>query len=565
MINQLENIITELVNNIGYKTSKMRVIKSNRPDISDFQCDDVFKLCKEYHKNPVELGQEIIDNINKLDNFNEYFKTVEFVKPGFININVSDKLISNNIKNIIDSDTFGIEKANIIENYVIDYGGPNVAKPLHVGHMRTAIVGESIKRIIKYKGHNIVGDIHLGDYGLQIGQVIYGILNEKKTIDDIDINYLDYIYPKMSGLCKENPDIKEECAKITKALQDGDIEYTKLWKKIMEVSVADMKSVYDYLDVNFDYWYGESDSYKYLDETTNILNGKNLLEDSQGAKIINVSREDDKKEIPPFIYKTSINSYLYSSTDLATVVQRIKDFNPNHILYVVDNRQALHFEQLFRVCDKAGLLDYKSLEFLGYGTVNGSDGKPYKTRNGDAPKLQNLFDEAKNILLSKIDMSDKVTESDIDKIVNSILKFADLQNSREKDYIFDINKFSDVVGKTGPYILYTYLRIRKIVDSFEFNNNITDKVYNEYDKNLRLKILELSYVFDSAFDSRMPNYIAEYLYELCVLTNAFYQNNHINNEEDTIKKNDWLNILDITSKIIKEMLSLLVIDVPTIM
>lgn len=565
MINQLEKIITDVVNNIGYNVNTMRVIKSNRPDISDFQCDDVFRLCKEYHKNPIELGQEIVNSINNMSQFNEYFKSVEFVKPGFINIVVSDKLINDTINSNLDSNSFGINKANIAENYVIDYGGPNVAKPLHVGHMRTAIVGESIKRIIKYKGHNIVGDIHLGDYGLQIGQVIYGILNENKNIDDITIEYLDYIYPKMSGLCKEDSIVKEKCAQITKDLQDGNEEYTKLWKKIMEVSISDMKKVYDYLDVHFDYWYGESDAYSYLDETTKILNDKNLLEDSQGAKIINISRDDDKKEVPPFIYKTSINSYLYSSTDLATIVQRIKDFNPKHILYVVDNRQALHFEQLFRVCEKAGLLDYNSLEYLGYGTVNGTDGKPYKTRNGDAPKLQNLFEEAKKILLSKVDMNENATEEDIDKIVNSILKFADLQNSREKDYIFDINKFSDVVGKTGPYILYTYLRIRKIVDSFEFSNKLSNNIYNEHDKNLRLKLLELPYVFDSAFESRMPNYIADYLYELCVLTNAFYQNNHINNEEDITKKNDWLIILDLTSKIIKEMLSLLVIEVPTIM
>lgn len=565
MIGKLEELITKVTNELNYEVTNMRVIKSNRPDISDYQCDDVFKLSKEYHKSPIDIGEEIVAKINSLPNFDDYFKKVEFVKPGFINISLSNTFINKNIISM-NNDSFGIDKVNKEETFVIDYGGPNVAKPLHVGHMRTAIVGESIKRIIRYKGHKVIGDIHLGDIGLQLGQVIYGILSENKNIDDVDIKYLDYIYPKMSGLCKEDKDIKEKCSQITKALQDGDEEYRKYWKKIMEVSIPDMKQVYDYLNVNFEYWYGESDAYPYLEETTNILNEKNLLHESEGALIVDVSKEEDKKEIPPLIYVNSVGAYLYASTDIATIVQRVKDFEPDHILYVVDNRQSLHFEQVFRTCDMADIISYNKLEYLGYGTVNGTDGKPYKTRNGDAPKLQNLFKEAKEILLSKKEMNESVTDKDIDKIVNSILKFADLQNNREKDYIFDISKFSDVIGKTGPYILYTYLRIKKIIDSNNIDSNeLSNNIYNEYDRNLRLKILDLPYAFDNAFTNRMPNYIAEYLYDLCVLTNAFYQNNHINNLDDKIKKNDWVNILDLTSKIIKEMLSLLIIDIPDFM
>ena len=565
MIGKLEELITKVTNELNYEVTNMRVIKSNRPDISDYQCDDVFKLSKEYHKSPIDIGEEIVTKINSLPNFDDYFKKVEFVKPGFINISLSNTFINENIISM-NNDSFGIDKVDKEETFVIDYGGPNVAKPLHVGHMRTAIVGESIKRIIRYKGHKVIGDIHLGDIGLQIGQVIYGIIDENKNIDDVDIKYLDYIYPKMSGLCKEDKDIKEKCAQITKALQDGDEEYRKYWKKIMEVSIPDMKQVYDYLNVNFEYWYGESDAYPYLEETTNILNEKKLLHESEGALIVDVSKKEDKKEIPPLIYVNSVGAYLYASTDIATIVQRVKDFEPDHILYVVDNRQSLHFEQVFRTCDMADIISYNKLEYLGYGTVNGTDGKPYKTRNGDAPKLQNLFKEAKEILLSKKEMNESVTDKDIDKIVNSILKFADLQNNREKDYIFDISKFSDVIGKTGPYILYTYLRIKKIIDSNNIDSNeLSNNIYNEYDRNLRLKILDLPYAFDNAFTNRMPNYIAEYLYDLCVLTNAFYQNNHINNLDDKIKKNDWVNILDLTSKIIKEMLSLLIIDIPDFM
>ena len=559
MIEKLEELITKVFNELGYNL-RARVIKSNRPDISDYQCDDAFKLAKEYHKNPIELGEEVVNKINSLEDFDKYFSKVDFIKPGFINMSLSNEFINDSIRMIANDEKLGI-KPSIEETYVIDYGGPNVAKPLHVGHMRTAIVGESIKRIIKYKGNKVIGDIHLGDFGLQLGQVIYGIKEEGKTIDDIDIKFLDYIYPKMSGLCKENKDIKAECAKITKELQDGNPEYRKLWKKIMEVSVPDMKKAYDYLDVNFDYWYGESDAYAYLDETTNILNDKGLLVESEGAKIVNVTTPDDKKELPPFIYIASNGAYLYASTDLATIVQRKKDFNPDHILYVVDNRQDLHFEQLFRVCSLSGIFDSDRLEFLGYGTVNGQDGKPYKTRSGNSPKLQNLFKEAKEILLSKKEMNDNVTDKDIDKIVNSILKFADLQNSREKDYIFDISKFSDVTGKTGPYILYTYLRINKIISGLDIDK-LSNNIYNEFDRNLRLKILDLPYAFDSAFNNRMPHYLADYLYELCVSINAFYQNNHINNEKDLIKKNDWVNVLNIACSIIKEMLSLLVIEIP---
>lgn len=562
MVDLLEKLITDITNGLGYNVDNMRVIKSNRPEISDYQCDEAFRLAKEFHKNPIVIGEEIVNELNKIDDFDSYFSKVEFIKPGFINLSLSNKFINSNIVKISKEEKYGIKDSEE-ETYVIDYGGPNVAKPLHVGHMRTAIVGESIKRIIKYKGNKVISDIHLGDFGLQIGQVIYGILEEGKDIDSIDIKYLDYIYPKMSGLCKENSEVKDKCAEITKDLQDGNEEYKKYFKKIMEVSIPDMKVAYDYLDVNFDYWYGESDAYAYLDETTNILNTKNLLEDSMGAKIISVSRKDDKKEVPPFIYRKSNGAYLYSSTDLATVVQRVKDFNPDHILYVVDNRQSLHFEQLFRVCDLSEIFNYNNLEFLGYGTVNGEDGKPYKTRNGDSPKLQSLFKTAKEILLSKIDMSEDVTDEDIDKIVNSILKFADLQNNREKDYIFDISKFSDVIGKTGPYILYTYLRIHKIISGNSINSiELSDNIYNDYDRNLRLKILDLPNAFENAYNNRMPSFIADYLYDLCVLTNAFYQNNHINNESDEIKKRDWVNILTITSLIIKDMLYLLVIDIP---
>lgn len=560
----LENIITDVTNSLGYTVDNMTVIKSNRPDLCDYQCDQVFKLAKQYHKNPMEIGEEITHKINELENFNDYFEKVEFVRPGFINITLSNNFINNKLKNMYNNPKFDIKLPSIKETYFMDYGGPNVAKPLHVGHMRTAIVGEAIKRIINYFGHKTISDVHLGDYGLQIGEIIYGIKEKNMDIKDLTIKDLDYIYPEMSKRCKEDETLKEKCASITKDLQDGNKEYYEYFKKICEISVSDIKNIYNYLDVHFDLWLGESDSYPYIPKVEQLLDSKHLLEYSEGARVVYVNRDDDKVEIPPLLFKKANGAYMYPATDLGSIYQRVEDYNPDHILYVVDNRQALHFEQVFRTCQLSGLIDESKLEHLGYGTVNGLDGKPYKTRSGDTPKLQNLFEQVKEIFESAKEENKNKSESDKNIIVNSILKFADLQNSRERDYIFDIEKFSGLVGKTGPYILYTYVRINKIIEKFTNDvNNLTDNIYNNYDRDLRVKLLDLEYELNLAFENRKPNYLVDYIYDLCVLVNAFYQNNHIINLDDEIKRNDWISVLKLSNKIIKEMLNLLAIEIPT--
>lgn len=558
----LENIIKEELNKLNYEI-EIKVIKSNRPDLCDYQFDGVFKLSSIYHKNPIEIGEEIVKNINDRRDYDYYFKNVEFVKPGFINMIISDNLLNEIIVKMNDCEKFNIEKPNNNDLYFLDYGGPNIAKPLHVGHLRSAIVGESVKRIIEFMGYKTISDVHLGDYGLQIGQVIYGLKRDNKNIDDITIDYLEKIYPEISSLCKENEDVKKVCESITKDLQDGNEEYYKYFIKIKEVSGNDIKRIYKYLDINFDLWYGESDAYKYIAETKNILEKQNLLKESEDALVVEVKEPSDKKEIPPLIFIKSNGAYLYGTTDMATIVQREKDYKPDYILYFADTRQDMHFNQVFRATKKANISDAK-LEFLGFGTVNGLDGKPYKTRNGDAPKLDNLFKEVKNIFISKKESNASMSIEDQDKIVNAIIKFADLQNNREKDYIFDINKFSEVVGKTGPYILYTYLRINKIIEKKEITK-LSNIVYNDYDRDLRIKIIELELALNNAFNNRMPSYIADYVYELCVIVNSFYQNNHINNELDENKKNSWIYILNLTNKILKEMLNILVIDIPSIM
>lgn len=559
LIDILNEKIKEILNN-----DSIHVIRSNRRELCDYQSDDVFKLAKELHKSPIEIGEDIVSRINSCDDFNEYFESVEFVKPGFINIKVSDKLINKTLINMMNSPKFGLKEPSVKETYFLDYGGPNVAKPLHVGHMRTAIVGESIKRIISYMGHKTIADVHLGDYGLQIGQVIYGILKDNKTTSDITLDYLEQTYPKISALCKENEEVKEECARITKELQDGNEKYQKLWKVILEISGNDIKRLYNYLDVSFDLWQGESDAYKYIAKTEEYLNERNLIQESEGAKIVDVKEESDTKEMPPFLFQKSNGAYLYGTTDLATIYERVEKYNPNYILYVVDNRQSLHFEQVFRVSNKSNLTPNTNLEFLGYGTVNGLDGKPYKTRSGDAPKLDNLFNEVKEIFLSMREENKDMSSEDLDIIVNAILKFADLQNSRERDYIFDINKFSNVVGKTGPYILYTDLRIKKIIENNDVNT-LSDNIYNETDRNLRLALTEFSISLNNAFNERKPSYVADYIYNLAVLVNNFYQNNYVLKETDEIKRNDWLYILTLTNKMIEELLNLIMIKVPTFM
>lgn len=559
MNKDLELIIKEIFS----IQTKVEIKKSNRPDLCDYQYDGVFNLAKELHQNPMEISLKIVEQITKNAEFQKKITKVECVKPGFINFTLKDEYINELLTKMLTNEKFNISMPQK-ETIIIDYGGANVAKPLHVGHLRPAIVGESIKRILKYMNQNVIGDVHLGDYGLQIGQVIYGLLEENISPNDITLEKLNILYPKISGLCKENNAIKEVCANITKEMQDGHKLYHEYFEKILEISKEDLKKMYDYLGVSFDLWLGESNSYKYIPDLTKEVNNQNLLVESEGAKIIPVALENDKKEIPPLIYQKSNGAYLYSTTDLATIYQRKQDYNPNKILYVADSRQSLHFTQVFRVSKMLNNLKNIDYEFLGLGTINGSDGKPFKTRAGNTPRLEQLFEETKEIFLNNEAHKNDYLEKDLDIIVNSIIKFADLQNNREKEYIFDIGKFSKVTGKTGPYILYTYLRTKKIIDSSEILiDNFSKTIYNVHDRDLRIKILELENILNYAYTTRMPSVIANYLYEICVLMNAFYENNHINNLDNVIQKQDWITLLKLTTNIIKVLLDLLVIEIPS--
>jgi arginyl-tRNA synthetase len=554
--NILEEILKEALKD--YELDDVCVIKSNRPDLCEYQFDGAFRLAKSYHKSPIEIANDIAISLKEYP----YFKNVEAVNPGFVNMTLSDTFINNILRDMKKNPKFNLPKLEQIDTYVIDYGGPNIAKPLHVGHMRPAIVGESIKRIISYVGHKVISDVHFGDFGLQIGQVIYGIKLENINVENVTLEDLNRIYPKMSKLCKEDSNIKEICANITKELQCGNNEYNTYYEKIFELSKADIKRIYKYLDVDFDLWYGEMDSRKFIPFVEEILVNSNLAYISEGAMVVDVGEETDTKEMPPLIFKKSNGAYLYGSTDMATIYQREKDFNPDYILYVADLRQSLHFKQVFRASLKSKITD-ASLEHLGFGTINGMDGKPYKTRSGETPKLDSLFNEVEEIFIECKDSNKNMPLEDRRKIVNAILKFADLQNNREKDYIFDIKKFSDVTGKTGPYVLYTYLRIKKILNLEKYEDSeLSNKIYNEYDRKLRLELLEFHGAIKDAFNLRMPSIIASYIYELCVLLNTFYQNNYIAGLEDFEKKNDWLYILNLSTGMLSDLLQLLGIDIP---
>ena len=562
MYSKLEEVLTIAFKELGYDT-ECRVVKSKEEAV-DFQCDDLFKLAKVYHKAPFVIGDEVINHIKDMSNFTDYFKTLECVKPGFINICVSDKFINDNLKDIMNDEKFGIKKNN--ETIILDYGGPNVAKPLHVGHLRTAVIGQALNNILSFKGNKVLSDVHLGDIGTQMGQVIYGIINDfpNTNLEDVPItlDYLNVTYPKISALCKVDDDVRNQCLSITKELQDellkGEGKYIKLWKKIVYISVKDIRRLYDYLDVKFDFWNGESDAFKYYGEMIKYFNDKNIVKVDDGAHIIDVKEDDDKIEMPPVIIQKSDGAYLYATSDLGTIWQREKEIHPDNIIYVVDARQHLHFEQIFRAVRKSGIYD-GDLEFCGYGTVNGADNKPFKTRSGDAYKLDDLINDVKNEFVNLREENKNMKEDDLRKIVNSILKFADLQNDLSRNYIFDIKKFSEVNGKTGPYILYTYLRINKLLGNVE--GELSNNIYNEVDRSLRLKLLDVSRVIDMSAYERKPHHIASYLYELCVISNNFYETNKISSMEDSMKR-DLLLVLDFTNKTIKILLELLGIYLP---
>ncbi len=560
LVNKINNELKEVFISLGYDKEDAQVTISKRQDLCEYQCNSIFKIAKQAGKNPIEVGEELVSMIN--DRNSDLFESVEFVKPGFINITTSIKAKSEILESLLSADSLYTDE--IKKTYVLDYGGPNVAKPLHVGHLRSAVLGESLKQMYNYLGHTTIADVHLGDYGLQIGQVIYGLI--KEGLDNLDnetlfdINDLERIYPMVSSLCKEDEVALNEARKITSKLQEGDVKYNELFKEIVRISVEDIKKNYDKMNVSFDYWYGESDSFKYMDETLAKLNEANLLVEDDGAKIVKF--EDDK--YPVCLVEKSDGSFLYSTSDLATMYQRNLDFKPDEYVYVTDARQALHFNQIFEIARLSNLIDEtSSLKHAKFGTMNGKDNKPFKTRDGGTIKLEQLFKMVYDKLLDKAGDDHKLSDSDMQTLVNSVIKFADLQNFRETNYIFELDRFTEFTGKTGPYILYSAVRIRKIIEDSKVEKiDFTHNVDNENLANMQFKILNFDNAIKACKNDYSMHHLCEYVFDLASEINSLYQSLHIMSLEDD-KKVYVISNLRLAYKVIEDSLKILAIKIPS--
>lgn len=551
----LTDIVSAAFEKCGYDAALGKVNPSDRLDLCQFQCNGAFAGAKLYRKAPFMLADEVAAVLRE----NPVFADVQSVKPGFINLTLTDDYMLSLTKEIAADKNVGVPQAEKPQTIVIDYGGPNVAKPLHIGHLRSAIIGEALKRLARACGNKVYGDVHLGDWGLQIGLVIAELSErnpgwrcfaedfdaEKDEVPQLSAELLCEIYPFASAKSKQDDAFKAKAHTTTFELQSGRAGYIALWKEILRVSIADLKDNYSKLSVDFDYWYGESDADKYIPRLMEILETKGLSYESDGALVVDVAKEDDKAPMPPVIVRKSDNSSIYATTDLATIIQRNEDFTPDKIWYVVDNRQELHFTQVFRCARRAELVpETTDLEFLGFGTMNGSDGKPYKTRDGGVMRLSDLIGTVTDASLARLEGSDKVSEENREdyarKLGMAAIKFGDLINHRSKDYVFDLDKFMSSEGKTGIYLLYTVSRINSIMKKAEGTPAEFSGVYTDSERELMLKIIMTGEAFSEAMNEKAPNIVCENAYQLAVSFSRFYHDNRIIDEPDAAKKSSWL-------------------------
>ncbi len=581
ILNKITNILGKAFNECGYDFSYGKTTVSGRPDLCQFQCNGAMVGAKVYKKSPMQIASEVIDKMDKT-----LFEKVEIASPGFINLTLNDTEISQNIFNMNNDENLGICKIEKNETVVIDYGGPNVAKPLHVGHLRSAIIGEAIKRMAKVLGYNAIGDVHLGDWGLQMGLIISQFaeenpnsvyLDENYTGEyeklDISMDYLNEIYPKASKRSKEDEEFMAIAQRATFDLQNGRRGYVALWNEIMRISVNDLKGSYDKLNVSFEYWYGESDADKYIPDMVNKFIDDGFAYESEGALVIDVEEPNDKAPMPPILIRKKNGAQIYATTDLATIVQRMEDFKPSMILYVVDNRQGLHFEQVFRCARKTGIVpENVTLEFDGFGTMNGKDGKPYKTREGGVMKLHDLIETVCKAAFDKMDeaktgmdLSDEEKRETALKVGIAALKFGDLINYRSKDYVFDLDKFMSFEGKTGPYLLYTIVRLNSILTKAKERGFCIGEIglpQTDVERDIMLKISTMNEVFWQAFNDRAPSGICENAYQIASLANKFYYENKILSEEDEVRRGNLLALSEFILKVLKLHMDILAIDVP---
>ncbi len=581
VINKLTNILGKAFEIAGYDATYGKTAVSNRPDLCQFQCNGAMVGAKTYKKSPMQIANDVVEKLDK-----DYFEKVEIVPPGFINLTLKNEEIFKMISEMVSDKNLGLVKIANGENIVIDYGGPNVAKPLHVGHLRSAIIGEAIKRLAKALGYNAIGDVHLGDWGLQMGLIITQYREENPDSVYFDENYegeypgvditldkLNEIYPKASARSKVDEEFMAKAQQATFDLQKGKRGYTAFWKEILKISVADLKKNYEKLGVSFEYWYGESDSEKYIPDMLDKFIKGGFARESEGALVIDVEKPEDKAPMPPVIVRKSNGSQIYATTDLATIVQRVEDFKPKMILYFTDNRQGLHFEQVFRAARKTGIVnDDVLLEWCGFGTMNGKDGKPYKTRDGGVMKLHDLIEMVCNAALDKMkeakagmELSDDEKKDTALKVGIAALKFGDLINYRAKDYIFDLDKFMSFEGKTGPYLLYTIVRLNSILNKAKekgFEIGEIGEPKTDVERDLMLKLLTMNESFVQGFNDKAPSVICENAYQIAALANRFYYENKILSEEDEERRGSLLALSKFVLNVLKLHMDVLAIDVP---
>lgn len=573
--------------NAGYQEELGKVTVSNRPDLCEYQCNGAMAGAKLYKKAPIMIATDVAEQLKD----SQVFSETSAVAPGFLNLKVKETFLMEYLQNMMSDSKYGVEVPENPKKIVIDYGGPNVAKPLHVGHLRSAIIGESVKRIARFMGHEVIGDIHLGDWGLQMGLIIYELQIRKPDLVYYDDNYegeypkeppftiseLEEIYPTASGKSKEDSKYKEKAMEATFKLQSGVRGYRALWNHIIKVSVTDLKKNYDNLDVHFDLWKGESDVHDLIPSMVQYMKEEGYAYISDGALVVDVKEETDTKEIPPCMILKSDGASLYNTTDLATIMERMKKYSPDRLIYLTDKRQELYFQQVFRCARKTKLVKPETeLLHIGFGTMNGKDGKPYKTRQGGVPRLENLIAEINEEMLRKIKENSETKGYEVNaeeaentaKIVGlAAIKYGDLSNQPAKDYVFDVDRFTSFEGDTGPYILYTIVRIKSILAKYKEQGGRLESLKiadakNAAEKALNMELAKFNSMMEAAYMESAPNKICSYIYDLANEFNRFYHETKILSEEDSTKKASWIALLVLTKNILETCIELLGFDSP---
>jgi arginyl-tRNA synthetase len=560
----------------GYDASFGRVTVSNRPDLCEYQCNGALAAAKQYKCAPIQIANAVAEKLDAAD-----YSMVEAVMPGFINLKLSDAFLQNYLEQMRTAPDFGVAKIGAGKTIVVDYGGANVAKPLHIGHLRPAIIGEALKRLHAFMGYNTIGDVHLGDWGLQMGLIIAELQERQPELPYFDpdfngeypseapftVDELEEIYPTASGK-KADPEFSHKAHQATFELQQGRRGYRALWKHILNVSIADLRKNYDNLDVHFEKWLGESDADPYIPGMVEDLKKRGLAVLSEGAWVIPVAEEGDKKEVPPMILIKSDGSAIYATTDLATILQRMQDWNPEKMLYVTDKRQNLHFEQVFRAARKSGIVHAETeLEHVGHGTMNGADGKPFKTRDGGVLRLEQLIKDMTDFVRTKVVENKIVGDDEVEattaKIALAALKYGDLSNQPTKDYNFDLERFAAFEGNTGPYILYTIVRIKSILAKYGAWENLPIQVpANAEAKDLMLALTKFGPSMEAALKAAALNMVCAYIYELAGCVNKFYHETRILGEENEELKAGYIALIGLAKNILETCIHILGFSAP---